>query len=93
MDVKNARRIYRNNPVQALVSDELITASDEEINAAIEDATPGMIIYNAGMSIVKQKGLDGSWLTIVNGTATNTSNGTASSEEVNIMLDGVFGNK
>lgn len=45
MDVKNARRIYRNHPVEALVSDELITASDEEINAALDDATPGTVIY------------------------------------------------
>lgn len=73
MDVKNARRIYRNHPVEALVSDNLITASDEEINAALKDATPGTVIYNAGMSIIKQKDFDGSWITMVRGIATGNS--------------------
>lgn len=70
MDVKNARRIYRNHPVEALVSDDPITASDEKINEALTDATPGTVIYNAGMSIIKQKDFDGSWATVVRGTST-----------------------
>jgi len=88
MDVKNARKIYKNNPVQALVSDELITASDEEINAAIKDATPGTVIYNAGMSIIKQRGLDGSLVTVVRGVLSN--NDIASDEEAKEMLDDTF---
>lgn len=46
---------------EVLVSDELIQKSDEEIDAAIPDVRSGMIIYNAGYRMVKQRGLDGKW--------------------------------
>lgn len=92
MDVKNARRIYRNHPVEALVSDDLITASDEKINEALTDATPGTVIYNAGMSIIKQKNFDGSWVTVVRGVLANNNNNisVASDEEVESMLNDTF---
>lgn len=97
MDVKNARMIYRNNPAQAIVLDKLITASDERINAALDNAPPGMVIYNAGMNLVKQKRLDGSWATVFRGfIANNPSSGEeansniASDEEVREMLGEVF---
>lgn len=71
MDVKNSRKIYRNHPVEALVTDDLIIASDEKINEVLTDATPGTVIHNAGMSIIKQKNSDSSWVTIVRGVLAN----------------------
>ena len=53
--------------LEVLVSDELISASDDEITAAIPNATAGMIIYNAGQSSVKQMSLDGKWVPIATG--------------------------
>ena len=53
------KKIYGYDEV--LVSDELIQKSDEEIDAAIPDVRSGMIIYNAGYRMVKQRGLDGKW--------------------------------
>lgn len=47
---------------EALVSDELIAAADDEITAAIKDASAGMVIYNAGRTTVKQLSLDGKWV-------------------------------
>ncbi len=55
-------KIY--NQEEALVTDDIIDASDEVIDAAIPYARPGMFIYNAGQSKVKQKGLDGKWVTV-----------------------------
>ena len=53
------KKIYGYDEV--LVSDELIQKSDAEIDAAIPDVRSGMIIYNAGYRMVKQRGLDGKW--------------------------------
>lgn len=56
------KMIYRD--YEALVSDELINSSDDEINAVFINAEAGMKIYTAGYNIVKQKGLDGKWVAV-----------------------------
>lgn len=56
------KKIYGYDEV--LVSDELIQKSDAEIDAAIPDVRSGMIIYNAGYRMVKQRGLDGKWSSV-----------------------------
>lgn len=86
----NVKKIYR--PRQALVSDELINSSDAEINAAILDSDAGMIIFNAGRSIVKQKSLDGTWVLCEghSGSSGEFDLNIATDGEVNNMLDEVF---
>lgn len=59
------KKIYRK--AEALVSDGLIGSSDAEINKALPEAEAGMVIYTAGHAIEKQKGLDGSWVTMASG--------------------------
>ena len=61
--------------LEVLVSDELISASDAEITAAIPNATAGMIIYNAGQSSVKQMCLDGKWVPIATGSGKDGKDG------------------
>lgn len=56
------KKIYSVN--EALVSDELLNAADNEITKAIPDAEPGMVIYNAGQSIIKQLSLSGKWVRV-----------------------------
>ena len=87
MDVK---KIYRAR--KALVSDELIMSTDADIDAAILDAEPGMIIYTAGHSIVKQKSLDGSWVLFKSnsGSSEGFDFEIATDLEVENMLDEVF---
>lgn len=65
--MKGVKKIY--DKAEALVSDELIASSDKDINAAIPSAAPGMIIYNAGQTIVKQLSLDGKWVPMASGGA------------------------
>ena len=56
----NVKKIYKER--EALVSDDLINKSDSEIDDAIVDVSSGMIIYNAGKSVMKQRSLDGRWV-------------------------------
>lgn len=65
--MKGVKKIY--DKAEALVSDELIASSDKDITAAIPGAAPGMIIYNAGQTIVKQLSLDGKWVPMASGGA------------------------
>lgn len=65
--MKGVKKIY--DKTEALVSDELIASSDKDINAAIPSAAPGMIIYNAGQTVVKQLSLDGKWVPMASGGA------------------------
>lgn len=98
MENPDVKKIYKH--YEALVSDKLINSSDAEIDAAIYDVKPGMIIYNAGRSIVKQRSLDGHWVrmstggggggTSSGGTIEGTDIDIASDDEVNGMLDDVF---
>lgn len=88
----NVKKIYRKQ--RALVSDELINASDAEIDAAIYDAQIGMVIYNADLSISKQKALDGRWVPISNKSGESGSGGSgidiATDMEVDSMISDVF---
>lgn len=56
------KMIYRD--YEAMVSDELINSSDDELNAVFKNAEAGMIIYTAGYNVIKQKGIDGKWETV-----------------------------
>ena len=88
MDIK---KIYRTR--QALVSKELIMSSDSEIDAAISDAEPGMIIYTAGHTITKQKSLDGTWVLFEKSSSGSSGDfdfEIATDIEVDNMLDEVF---
>lgn len=103
MESTEVMKIYRRS--EALVSERLINSSDAEIDAAIYNAEIGMIIYTAGYGIVKQKGLDGRWVTVsttaVGGNGGSGGGGSenpsvdgsdiASDDEVQDMLDGLFG--
>lgn len=101
MENKDVKKIYKHR--EALVSDKLINSSDAEIDAAIYDVQSGMVIYNAGYSIVKQRSLDGHWVRVSTssiGGSGNTGSGggsgdgidldIASDEEVDGMLGDVF---
>lgn len=59
MDVKH---IYRHNEV--LVGENLINQGDAAINAALPNAEAGTVIYTAGYGVVKQKNLNGEWVTM-----------------------------
>lgn len=55
-----SKKIYINREI--MVSDDLISAADAEINAVLKDAVAGTVIYTAGYTKVKQKSLDGAWV-------------------------------
>ncbi len=56
------KKLY--SPEEILVSDEIINGGDAKINAILPSAKIGDMVHNAGYRIVKQKGLDGKWMTI-----------------------------
>lgn len=56
-------KIYKESRI--LVSDDLIDASDADIDDAINEETVGMVIYTADMSKIKRKGLAGKWVSVV----------------------------
>ena len=58
----NVKKMYNND--EALVSDELIEASDDVINASIPHSSVGMVIYTAGYKKAKQKSLDNKWISM-----------------------------
>ena len=43
---------------------DIVSGTSEQINAAIPDYAPGTIISSPGYELMKQKGLDGSWVTL-----------------------------
>lgn len=49
-------------PSDILVSDELMSKSDAEINKILPDDVPaGCVIHNNGYKIIKEKSLTGTW--------------------------------
>lgn len=61
----NVKKIY--GRVEALVTDEVLGMSDAEIDEAVYEPQPGTLIYNADLSIFKQRDLDGKWVRISTG--------------------------
>ena len=51
-------------PTVFLCPDSIVEGTDEEINAAGPGLAAGVIITTAGYSTMKQKGLDGSWVSL-----------------------------
>ena len=49
---------------EILVSETTIGSSAEQIKAVIGEVPSGTIIYTAGFGVIKQKGLDGSWMEV-----------------------------
>ena len=49
---------------EILVSEATIASSAEQIKAVIGEVPSGTIIYTAGFGVIKQKGLDGSWVEV-----------------------------
>ena len=49
---------------EIMVDNELFNSDADTINSVIGDLSPGSIIYTAGYSTIKQKGLDGSWVEV-----------------------------
>ena len=49
---------------EILVSETTIASSAEQIKAVIGEVPSGTIIYTAGFGVIKQKGLDGSWVEV-----------------------------
>ena len=49
---------------EILVSETTIAGSAEQIKAVIGEVPSGTIIYTAGNGVIKQKGLDGSWMEV-----------------------------
>ena len=49
---------------EILVSGATIASSAEQIKAIIGEVPSGTIIYTAGFGVIKQKGLDGSWVEV-----------------------------
>ena len=49
---------------EILVSEATIASSAEQIKSAIGEVPSGTIIYTAGFGVIKQKGLDGSWMEV-----------------------------
>lgn len=60
MSIENAKRMYASE--EALVSDDLLNASDDAINQALPYSKAGMVIYTAGYKSAKQKSLDNKWI-------------------------------
>ena len=51
-------------PREIMVDATTIAGTDEEIAAVIGNVDIGTIIYTAGFGVIKQKGLDGSWVEV-----------------------------
>ena len=51
-------------PREIMVNATTIAGTDEEIAAVIGNVDIGTIIYTAGFGVIKQKGLDGSWVEV-----------------------------
>ena len=51
-------------PREIMVDATTIAGTDEEIAAVIGNVDVGTIIYTAGFGVIKQKGLDGSWVEV-----------------------------
>ena len=49
---------------EIMVDATTIAGSAEEIAAVIGNVDVGTIIYTAGVGVIKQKGLDGSWVEV-----------------------------
>ena len=49
---------------EILVSETTIASSAEQIKSIIGEVPSGTIIYTAGFGVIKQKGLDGSWVEV-----------------------------
>ena len=49
---------------EIMVDATTIAGSAEEIAAVIGNVDVGTIIYTAGFGVIKQKGLDGSWVEV-----------------------------
>lgn len=52
-------------PREIMVDAATIAGTAEEIAAVIGEVAVGTIIYTAGYSTIKQKGLDGEWTEVV----------------------------
>ena len=51
-------------PSEIMVDATTIAGTAEEIAAVIGNVDIGTIIYTAGFGVIKQKGLDGSWVEV-----------------------------
>ena len=51
-------------PCEIMVDATTIAGTAEEIAAVIGNVDVGTIIYTAGFGVIKQKGLDGSWVEV-----------------------------
>ena len=51
-------------PSEIMVDATTIAGTAEEIAAVIGNVDVGTIIYTAGFGVIKQKGLDGSWVEV-----------------------------
>ena len=51
-------------PREIMVDATTIAGTAEEIAAVIGNVDVGTIIYTAGFGVIKQKGLDGSWVEV-----------------------------
>lgn len=51
-------------PREIMVDATTIAGTAEEIAAVIGNVDIGTIIYTAGFGVIKQKGLDGSWVEV-----------------------------
>ena len=51
-------------PREIMVDAATIAGTAEEIAAVIGEVAVGTIIYTAGFGVIKQKGLDGSWVEV-----------------------------
>lgn len=83
------KKIYKESRI--LVSDDLISASDAEIDEAINDESIGMVIYNADMSTIKRKGLDGKWVEVVSRGSGGGGGGEDYDPITNEEIDGILG--
>lgn len=58
----NIKNIYKINT--ALVRDDVINLSNDDINDILPNSDPGMVIYTAGYKMIKQKSLTGEWVDV-----------------------------
>ena len=88
------KKIY--NKQEVLVSEDLISSSDDVINEVLYTCEPGTIIYTAGYSVIKQKSIDNKWIKVSGGIIGGGSGiggssvDIATDEEVTEMLDKYF---
>lgn len=62
-DVKSDDK-FTNVPTDAQISAEDIAKTSAELNAGLPDWPAGMLIHSPGYDVVKEKGMDGSWVEV-----------------------------